>query len=53
MKKAALRFFILFFLIFFIEKANAQVIDSVLNIYEEQFPHEKVHIHFDRTIYNK
>ena len=53
MKKAALRFFIMFFLIFFIEKANAQVIDSVLNIYEEQFPHEKVHIHFDRTIYNK
>ena len=53
MKKAALKFFILFFLIFFIEKANAQAIDSILNIYEEQFPREKMHIHFDRTIYNK
>jgi hypothetical protein len=53
MKKAALKFFILFFLIFSIEKANAQAIDSVLNIYEEQFPREKMHIHFDRTIYNK
>ena len=33
-------------------KAQAQVIDSVLNIYEEQYPHEKIHIHFDRTLYN-
>ena len=38
---------------FFIEKAQAQVYDSVLNIYEQQFPHEKMHIHFDRTMYNK
>ena len=53
MKKIGLIFFVLLFFTFFIEKANAQVIDSVLNIYEEQFPHEKVHIHFDRTIYNK
>lgn len=53
MKKIALNLFILFFLIFFIEKVNAQTIDSVLNIYEQQYPHEKIHIHFDRTIYNK
>ena len=38
---------------FFIEKAHAQFYDSVLNIYEQQFPHEKMHIHFDRTMYNK
>ncbi|MEI6151984.1 MAG: hypothetical protein WCQ10_05605 [Chitinophagia bacterium] len=33
-------------------KSKAQVFDSLLNIYEEQFPHEKIHIHFDRTMYN-
>ncbi|MEI7588371.1 MAG: hypothetical protein WCJ68_02670 [Chitinophagia bacterium] len=53
MKKIFLNFFVLLFLTFFIQNANAQVIDSVLNIYDEQFPHEKVHIHFDRTMYNK
>ena len=31
----------------------AQQMDSVLAIYEEQFPREKIHIHFDRTLYNK
>jgi hypothetical protein len=31
----------------------AQQLDSVLAIYEEQFPREKIHIHFDRTLYNK
>ena len=36
----------------FSEKAQAQVYDSVLNIYDEQFPREKIHIHFDRTMYN-
>ena len=33
-------------------KSKAQVFDSLLNIYEEQFPHEKIHIHFDRMMYN-
>ena len=33
-------------------KGKGQVYDSTLNIYEEQFPHEKMHIQFDRTIYN-
>ena len=31
----------------------AQQMDAVLAIYEEQFPREKIHIHFDRTLYNK
>ena len=45
---------ILFFLIllFFFEKVQAQLYDSTLNIYEEQYPHEKIHIQFDRTMYN-
>jgi hypothetical protein len=33
-------------------QSKAQVFDSLLNIYEEDFPHEKIHIHFDRTMYN-
>ena len=41
-----------FFTIIFSFKSKAQVFDSLLNIYEEQFPHEKIHIHFDRTMYN-
>ena len=39
-------------LIFFFNKGQAQVIDSVMNIYEEQYPHEKIHIQFDRSLYN-
>ena len=40
------------FLTIFTFKSQAQVFDSLLNIYEEDFPHEKIHIHFDRTMYN-
>ena len=51
--KKAKHFLLLFILtIFFLVKSQAQVFDSLLNIYEEQFPHEKIHIHFDRTMYN-
>ena len=46
-------FFVLFILMtFFIIKSQAQVYDSLLSIYEEDFPREKIHIHFDRTMYN-
>jgi hypothetical protein len=52
MRKIILNFIALLFLTLITGKAQAQVYDSVLNIYEEQFPTEKIHIHFDRTIYN-
>lgn len=52
MRKILLNAVVFTFLTFIAEKAQAQVYDSVLNIYEEQFPAEKMHIHFDRTIYN-
>ena len=47
-------FKIVFFLtlLFFFAKGRAQVYDSTLTIYEEQYPHEKMHIQFDRTMYN-
>ena len=32
---------------------SAQKIDSVLNIYADRFQQEKMHIHFDKSIYNK
>jgi hypothetical protein len=52
MRKIVLNCFALFILSLFASKVQAQVYDSVLNVYEEQFPTEKIHIHFDRTIYN-
>ena len=38
---------------FYAEKTQAQIYDSVINLYEQQLPLEKMHIHFDRTMYNK
>lgn len=32
--------------------AQAQKIDSMINVFGEQFPQEKVHIHFDKALYN-
>jgi len=31
----------------------AQEVDSVINIYGDQFQQEKIHIHFDKSVYNK
>ncbi|MEO7531235.1 MAG: hypothetical protein ABIS69_07485 [Sediminibacterium sp.] len=31
----------------------SQQIDSMMAIYADQYPTEKMHIHFDRTVYNK
>jgi len=50
LSKVLILFF--FFTLIFSLKSKAQVFDSLLNIYEENFPHEKMHIHFDRTMYN-
>ena len=41
-----------FFIILFSIKSKAQVFDSLLSIYEEEYAHEKIHIQFDRTMYN-
>ena len=30
----------------------AQKIDSMMNVYAENFPQEKIHVHFDKNIYN-
>jgi len=41
------------FLSLFITPLLAQKIDSVLNIYRDRFQQEKVHLHFDKSVYNK
>jgi len=33
--------------------SHGQGIDSMINVYAEQSPKEKIHVHFDKTIYNK
>jgi hypothetical protein len=32
--------------------SQAQRIDSMINVYGERFPQEKVHVHFDKGVYN-
>jgi hypothetical protein len=39
-------------LLFFTNCLSAQFYDAALSKYEEQFPKEKIHVHFDKTIYN-
>lgn len=52
MKKTVNR--ILFFLLLTITgiQAGAQAVDSMMNIYAQGFPKEKIHIHFDKQLYN-
>lgn len=38
---------------FMIQEGFSQQIDSMMSVYAEQFPTEKIHIHFDKSIYNK
>lgn len=53
MKSHKHKIFLFFISIFFFCKTQAQIYDSLLNVYEEQYPFEKIHIQFDRTIYNQ
>ncbi len=38
---------------FLFQTAFSQQLDSIMGLYETQLPREKIHIHFDKTIYNK
>lgn len=53
MKKILLIVFATLSGIIFHLTVNAQQVDSLMEVYDDQYPKEKVHIHFDRTIYNK
>ena len=53
MKCRLITFFILALSSLIIKSSHGQGIDSMINVYAEQFPKEKIHVHFDKTIYNK
>src|ERR1700712_750991 len=39
-------------LIFAGSQLSAQKIDSMMNLYRDNFPQEKIHVHFDKNYYN-
>ena len=53
MKRIFLNLLTAFFFACIIQTGFSQQIDSVMSIYDEQFPNEKMHIHFDKLTYNK
>ena len=53
MKRLFLRLLVIIICSFTIQAATAQQIDSMMSVYAENFPTEKLHVHFDKTIYNK
>jgi len=52
MKSAIFKWFFCLVLVFVFQKGNTQVYDSTLTVYDEQYPHEKIHMQLDRTMYN-
>lgn len=53
MKLRFLRLLLCSLSFFLIEESFGQHIDSMMSVYAEQYPTEKIHIHFDKSIYNK
>jgi hypothetical protein len=53
MKTIFSRLIIIFFSAFIAQTGFAQQIDSIMSVYEQDFPTEKIHIHFDKIVYNK
>lgn len=52
MKSRMFKIFLGLLLVLIVNNSSAQVYDSTLNVYDEEFPLEKIHIQFDRTMYN-
>ena len=53
MKHRIITFFLLALSSLVMKVSHGQAIDSMINVYAEQSPKEKIHVHFDKTIYNK
>jgi hypothetical protein len=53
MKHRLITFFLLALSSLVMKASHGQAIDSMINVYAEQSPKEKIHVHFDKTIYNK
>jgi hypothetical protein len=53
MQKRFLRLLVAILAVFIIQESFGQMIDSMMSVYAERYPTEKIHIHFDKSIYNK
>jgi hypothetical protein len=53
MKRFFLRLLVILICSFTVQTGTAQQIDSMMSVYADNFPTEKLHVHFDKTIYNK
>jgi hypothetical protein len=53
MKRLFLRLLVIVICSFTVQTGTAQQIDSMMSVYADNFPTEKLHVHFDKTIYNK
>ncbi|MEO8173284.1 MAG: hypothetical protein ABI581_09385, partial [Sediminibacterium sp.] len=53
MRKCLLRSLLALFSMVILKTSFAQQIDSMMSIYADRLVPEKIHIHFDKTIYNK
>ncbi|NCI46848.1 hypothetical protein [Sediminibacterium soli] len=53
MKRIFVRLSVLLLCIVAVQLVKAQQVDSMMAVYQEQYPVEKMHIHFDKSVYNK
>lgn len=53
MQKRFFRLPVTILFLFIMQTGFGQAIDSMMSVYAENFPAEKMHIHFDKSIYNK
>lgn len=53
MKRILFRLSVVSLLFVFANAAHAQQVDSMMGVYADRFPTEKMHIHFDKSVYNK
>ncbi len=51
MKKNFAVFFLFFSSSFFLNELSAQGIDSMMGVYSDQYPQQKVYVHFDKSVY--
>jgi hypothetical protein len=53
MQKLTVLLVTVFSVIFFNDTVHAQKVDSVMGVYADRFQQEKIHFHFDKSVYNK
>jgi hypothetical protein len=53
MRKNLFSLLLLFFSLLITATGSAQKIDSMMGVYADRIPPEKIHIHFDKSVYNR